>query len=269
MKLPDDIPLGKSGGYPETYTPEVLFPIAREVGRSPLGDLSGMQGYDRWTGFELSWLNDSGKPQVAILEVDFDAECPNIIESKSFKLYLNSFNQTIISKEVLQYTLTRDLGEASGRPVIVRLYSPEHYDVHEPPEYSCLDDLDVTCKDYDINSSLIKQRSTEFVSEKLKTHLFRSLCPVTAQPDWASVYIHYEGKAIEHEGLLAYLVSYRKHQGFHEQCVESIYKDLMSVCSPKKLMVFARFMRRGGLDINPVRANFKTSPQKPYRTARQ
>ncbi len=270
MKLPSDILLGQSQAYPDTYSPDLLYPVPRSLGREALSADLSFTGFDRWTGFELSWLAPSGKPQAAIFEVDFAVDSENIIESKSFKLYLNAFNQTLMSKADIQETLLEDLSRVSGKPVQVRLFDPEAYPLQEPEGYTLLDALDVSCTDYEVNPALLQVTpSANVVTEKLKSHLFRSLCPVTSQPDWASVYIEYTGSSMDHASILAYLVSFRKHQGFHEQCVEMIFQDILTRCQPEALTVFARFMRRGGLDINPMRTNIKKRIQDHIRTARQ
>ena len=215
-------------------------------------------------------MSASGKPKVAILEVDVDAASANIIESKSFKLYLNSFNQTVISTTDLQKRIEDDLSRVSGETVAVRLFDVENYPIHEPVGYRCLDDLAIDCSDYEVNPDLLRFNSgSGVVEEQLKSHLFRSLCPVTSQPDWASIYIAYRGQPIDHGSLLAYLISFRRHQGFHEQCVEMIYDHLLTKFGCEALTVFARFARRGGLDINPIRSTSKLSAQNFTRSARQ
>ena len=270
------IPLGKDTEYQFDYDATLLFPIARQQGRDQIplaADSLPFTGFDRWTAFELSWLNEHGVPQVAIAEFDFPHSSQFIIESKSFKLYLNSFNQTVIAdKFTLIDILQRDLSAACNGHVVARLMAVDDYPVAEPDGFQCLDELPITCKHYQPNASLL---TIDNASGKwqLKSHLLRSLCPVTGQPDWASVYIEYSGKRINPESLLAYIISYRNHQGFHEQCVEQIFCDIHKHCSPEQLTVYARFMRRGGLDINPIRSTTDDISEidrfSRFRTARQ
>ena len=264
MGFDSSIPLGKATDYQFEYNPKLLFPIARSAGRELIGiDNHSLpfQGFDRWTAFELSWLNEKGKPQQAVAEFDFSAAAPNIVESKSFKLYLNSFNQSQFASinEVLQ-VLKSDLSDVSGKAVEVRLFGVNQYPrTHSNGENLLqLDDLDVSCSEYEVNANLL-QLDTEKAAEKIENSIFcfdgfRSLCPVTSQPDWATVSIHLSGAQINAESLLQYLVSFRHHQGFHEQCVEQIFYDLTQLGEFEKITVYARFLRRGGLDINPIRS---------------
>ena len=263
-----DTPLGRAVDYSDQYNPGLLYPIARADARTAMAEDS-MCGFDLWTAYELSWLNAQGLPRVAIAEFHFPAESPNLVESKSFKLYLNSLNQTrFADNETLMTSLERDLSAACGAGVVVTLKGADDYCVRQPGDYLLLDTLDVAIERYQPDASLLQQDDGGDVSVRWCSHLFRSLCPVTGQPDWASVYIDYHGPSLTPESLLQYLVSYRQHQGFHEQCVEQIYGDIMTCCRPQKLVVNARFLRRGGLDINPVRSSEPVHLQR-WRTARQ
>ncbi|NRB42318.1 MAG: NADPH-dependent 7-cyano-7-deazaguanine reductase QueF [Pseudomonadales bacterium] len=249
------LPLGKETDYQFNYNASLLFPIARVQGRDQISLQSPLpfNGVDRWTAFELSWLTENGMPRVAIAQFDFSCDSENIIESKSFKLYLNSFNQTVFScKKALIACMQRDLSAVCVGEVNIKLFAVDDYPVDEPDNYFCLDSLDVECSVYQPAADLLCTSGIKGVW-RLKSHLLRSLCPVTGQPDWASVYIHYSGREIDRASLLAYIISYRNHQGFHEQCVEQIFNDLLLNCKPDELTVYARFMRRGGLDINPLR----------------
>ncbi|WP_296247277.1 NADPH-dependent 7-cyano-7-deazaguanine reductase QueF [Pseudomonas sp. UBA4194] len=254
-------PLGKSSEYIATYTPSLLFPIPRAAKWAELGltaDTLPYKGVDFWNCFELSWLLPSGKPVVAIGEFSIPADSPNIIESKSFKLYLNSLNQTPFpSVEALEACLVQDLSAAAGKAVGVRvrrLQDVEREGVVSLPGV-CIDELDVTVNSYDHpQPELLRCDTSQVVEESVHSHLLKSNCPVTSQPDWGSVCVQYRGAALDHGSLLAYLVSFRQHSDFHEQCVERIFMDLQALLKPEKLTVFARYVRRGGLDINPYRS---------------
>jgi len=261
-------PLGKSSEYIATYSPEQLFPIPRlakwaELGVS--GDALPWQGVDFWNCFELSWLLPSGKPVVAIGEFAIPCDSPNIIESKSFKLYLNSLNQTVFeSIEALQACLVKDLSAAAGKPVAVKvstLAQVEAQGVTALPGL-CIDALDVSISNYEQpQPELLRCAADRVVEETVHSHLLKSNCPVTGQPDWGSVVVEYKGKALDHASLLTYLISFRQHADFHEQCVERIYLDLKTLLQPEHLTVYARYVRRGGLDINPYRSTGPVSPQ--------
>ncbi|MDH0302188.1 MULTISPECIES: NADPH-dependent 7-cyano-7-deazaguanine reductase QueF [unclassified Pseudomonas] len=261
-------PLGKSSEYIATYTPSLLFPIPRlakwaELGVS--GEALPWQGVDFWNCFELSWLLPSGKPVVAIGEFAIPCDSPNIIESKSFKLYLNSLNQTVFeSVEALQACLVKDLSAAAGKPVAVKvstLADVEAQGVTALPG-QCIDALDVTISNYEQPQPALLRCSVEReVEETVHSHLLKSNCPVTGQPDWGSVVVEYKGRALDHASLLTYLISFRQHADFHEQCVERIYLDLKTLLQPEHLTVYARYVRRGGLDINPYRSTRAISPQ--------
>lgn len=265
-----DIPLGKPTDYQFNYDADLLYPVPRRENRESLGfaDHLPFVGVDVWTAYELSWLNDHGVPQVAIAEVVFPCEVVNLVESKSFKLYLNSFNQTCFADaDQVRNTMQQDLSRCAGGEVKVCLYGVDDYPLVPQTDFVCLDQLAINCDQYQPQATLLNVAS-EVSSQKWCSHVFRSLCPVTGQPDWASIYIECTGKTLIKEDLLRYLVSYRLHQGFHEQCVEMIYRDIAALISPTALTVSARFLRRGGLDINPVRsllANYHI----PGRKARQ
>lgn len=253
--------LGQSTPYCKTYDPKILFPIPRQEKRDELGfDLTSLpfQGLDIWTAFEVSWLNPKGKPVAVIAEFAFPADCPNLIESKSFKLYLNSFNGTRFeSQEDVVNTWIQDLSDACGGDVAVEVRSLQYEEIligAMPGD--CLDDLDIEVTDYQVNPELLSA-SGEVVEETLNSHLLKSNCLVTGQPDWGSIVIRYQGPQISHENLLKYLISFREHNEFHEQCVERVFTDIQKHCQPTALTVYARYVRRGGLDINPYRSNFE------------
>ena len=275
ISAPDDLSLGKQVDYEFEYNPDLLQGVPRSLSRDTL-NLSGsglpFDGIDTWTGYELSWLNLKGKPNVAILECHVPITSKNLIESKSFKLYLNSFNQTkFASAEDVRQVLQADLSACAGEPVEVKLILPEQFSSLQFQEFNgtLLDSLDVEIDQYSPNTQYLTVAKSEAgVQETLVSHLLKSNCLITSQPDWASIQIRYEGKAIEHEGLLKYLISFRQHNEFHEQCVERIYNDIMQHCQPDKLTVCARYTRRGGLDINPFRSNYE-APYANHRQARQ
>ncbi len=275
ITAPDDLSLGKQVDYEFEYNPGLLQGVPRSLSRDTL-DLAHssppFDGIDTWTGYELSWLNLKGKPNVAILECHVPITSENLIESKSFKLYLNSFNQTkFASAEDVRQVLQADLSACAGEPVEVKLILPEQFTSLQFKEFegTLLDNLDVEIEQYSPNTQFLAvAKSGAEVKETLISHLLKSNCLITSQPDWASIQIRYEGKAIEHEGLLKYLISFRQHNEFHEQCVERIYNDIMQHCQPDKLTVCARYTRRGGLDINPFRSNYE-APYANHRQARQ
>ena len=254
-------PLGKSSDYVAIYSPHLLFPIPRAPKWAELGltaETLPYQGVDLWNCYELSWLLPSGKPVVAIGEFEIPADSPNIIESKSFKLYLNSLNQSVFeSREALVEVMIADLSAAAGKAVKVRLRTLDEVASEGVATLPgrCIDDLDVTIEHYDHpQPELLTCDARRLVEESLHSHLLKSNCPVTGQPDWGSVVVEYRGAALQAESLLAYLVSFRQHADFHEQCVERIFLDLQRLLQPEKLTVYARYVRRGGLDINPYRS---------------
>lgn len=274
---PDQSSLGKAVDYADQYDPSLLFPIPRAHGRAELGLTAGAPlpffGADIWNAYELSWLNARGKPQIAVLTLIVPADAPFIVESKSLKLYLGSFAQTPLdSVESLRDTLRRDIGAVCGASVNVQLTLPHAFGQLALDELSGtdLDRLDLDCDVYAPDASLLHARVDEApVEETLVSNLLRSNCPVTGQPDWGSVQIRYSGPQIDQAGLLRYIVSFRRHTGFHEQCVEQIFLDVLRQCRPLKLAVYARYTRRGGLDINPFRTNFNMPVPDNARTARQ
>ena len=273
---PANSPLGKTSVYTDSYDPGLLFPMPRAEKRAELG-LSGTLpffGMDIWNAYELSWLNHRGKPQVAIATLLVPADTPNMIESKSMKLYLNSLNQTRIdSQEDLVSLLQSDLSAALGAEIQIKLLASQDFGKQVIGEYEglLLDRLDIAVDRYAPEPELLRAASNQApVEESLVSHLLRSNCLVTNQPDWASIQIRYSGPAIDQEGLLKYLIGFRQHQEFHEHCVERVFMDIQRQCQPSKLMVSARYTRRGGIDINPWRANFPLSGMPPNaRHARQ
>jgi 7-cyano-7-deazaguanine reductase len=277
MTLPEHSPLGKPSAYKTEYDPTLLFPIPRQPKRTEIGLQEGRAlpffGVDIWNAYEVSWLNLKGKPQVALATFIIPADTPNIIESKSFKLYLNSFNQSkVASAEALQQLLHHDLSEATGGTVQVRLVTEADLGKQKMGELDglLLDRLDIETDIYEPDPTLLSADQEESpVEETLVSHLLKSNCLVTGQPDWGSVQIRYVGAPIDQEGLLKYLISFRNHNEFHEQCVERIFTDVMRMCKPVKLAVYARYTRRGGLDINPFRTNYNTPWPDNRRNARQ
>lgn len=265
--MSDDSPLGKPTEYPDRYAPEVLFAIPRDQARQELGiDASPpFHGVDIWNVYELSWLTRRGKPVVATAEIRIPATSPNIIESKSLKLYLNSLNTVCCaSVDALQEMVAADLQKIAGDEVSVQVTLPSAFGSLPvgSPAGICIDAVDVACDVYEVDARLLAgsaDASCE-VDETLYSNLLRSQCPVTSQPDWATVSIHYRGGRIEPSALLRYIVSYRNHGEFHEHCVERIFMDIQSHCRPEVLSVYARYTRRGGLDINPFRSNFEPEP---------
>jgi 7-cyano-7-deazaguanine reductase len=281
MNLPDHSLLGKATVYADHYDASLLFPIPRAPQREKLG-LTGrlpFLGADLWTAFELSWLNTHGKPQVALAHITVPCESVNIIESKSFKLYLGSFNNTRFADAAeVQARLRTDLTEAAWRGAVmqssvgVKLINADVFDREPLFELDglSLDRLDLECSVYTPAPELLTSVTDEApVSEVLTSHLLRSNCPVTGQPDWGSVQISYFGPQIDQAGLLRYIVSFRQHNGFHEDCVERMFMDISQRCQPHKLSVYARYTRRGGLDINPFRTSYPQALPGNVRTARQ
>jgi 7-cyano-7-deazaguanine reductase len=261
--MTEKIPLGRTTAYPEQYSPELLYAIARTGNRGALGhgDELPFHGTDIWNAWELTWLDSDGLPQVGTAEIRVPASSPNIIESKSLKLYLNSFAMTpYTSTSDVAETIEQDLGEAAGADVDVRVQRPSETDAMANAQLpgDSLDDQQLRCDAYEIDATLLSTDSDDVVTEDLHSHLLRSLCPVTSQPDTASILITYTGPRIDRAGLLRYIVSYRQHQDFHETCVERMFLDILEHCKPEKLSVYARYQRRGGIDINPFRSNHET-----------
>ncbi|MDR1423226.1 MAG: NADPH-dependent 7-cyano-7-deazaguanine reductase QueF [Azoarcus sp.] len=254
-----DSPLGKRVAYRDDYASELLFPIARQGKRDELGirgEALPFVGEDLWNAYELSWLNARGKPVVALGRFRFPANSPNLVESKSLKLYLNSFNQSRMgSVDTVRTVIARDLAAAAGANVAVEVIPLSARPVRQSdtPVGICLDELDIDIDTYDLRPDFLRAE-VGTVCETLFTHLLKSNCPVTGQPDWAMLAVCYSGPAIDRAGLLRYVVSLRRHDEFHEQCVERIFCDILAHCRPTALAVWARYTRRGGLDINPFRA---------------
>ena len=265
-------PLGQDVLYPTQYTPNVLFAIDRAPNRSSLTIPTNWLGQDIWYAYEISWLNKKGKPLVAIGRFAFDWDSPFLVESKSFKLYLNSFNETQFENiEAVTAQLTQDLSALTRSPVQAQLFLLDDFEgpQAQPLEGTLLDDLDVSITHYQPEPNLLQcVPGATTITESVISHLLKSNCPVTGQPDWGTVQIRYTGPAIEHAALLRYIISFRKHTEFHEHCVERIYNDIMHHCKPEKLFVMARYTRRGGLDINPWRSNYIQSVP-DQRTQRQ
>jgi 7-cyano-7-deazaguanine reductase len=251
-------PLGQDTAYVNSYDPSLLYPIERDLNWKQQGierDQLPFSGVDIWNAYELSWLNQRGKPEVRLAEFKVSAASENIIESKSFKLYLNSLNLSRFNNDAeVKEVLKKDLSETANGKVEVRLYHPD-----QAPEFGqftgfCIDNQDVDIEHYTPEPELLSVGEDD-VEEVLYSHLLKSNCPVTGQPDWATLGISYAGKEIDREGLLKYIISYREHGDFHEQCVENIFMHIWERCSPKSLSVYARYVRRGGLDINPFRSS--------------
>ena len=258
----DDILLGKETQYVFHYDKSLIFPIERSGNRERLNMPSQMvagslpfYGQDVWTAFELSWLNKKGKPQVAIAEFVIPADSKNIVESKSFKLYLNSFNQTKLQDiDELKQLLQIDLSEGFGAEVKVNLCDVNEFPLGKSDIGLNIDGLDIEVQHYEPNAKLLQVDENELVTETINSHLLKSNCPVTGQPDWATVVISYKGSKIDHAAFLKYIISYRNHDDFHEHCVEQVFCDLLSSGTFEELTVTARYTRRGGLDINPTRS---------------
>ena len=258
--------LGKKSDYDDRYSPEKLFAISRDSKRKEINvdptDLP-FYGFDRWNHYEVSWLNAKGKPVVAIAEIVYDCHSPNIVESKSLKPYFNSLNNTQFnSMSSVKEIIEKDLSNCVGSPVNVIITElSEAPSIVLQPGLSGLniDSLDVLCDEYTVNPRLLSIGAAD-VEETLVSDLLKSNCLVTNQPDWGSVLIHYRGKQIDHEGLLKYIISFRNHNEFHEQCIERIFNDILTRCRPEILTVYGRYTRRGGLDINPYRSTEQKTP---------
>lgn len=280
-KVLSKLTLGKTTEYCSEYNPDLLQGVPRSLNRDDLAltkDNLPFIGEDVWYGYELSWLNAKGKPVVAVAEFRFACTSPNIIESKSFKLYLNSFNQSKFSNsDIVEKTLKKDLSAIAGVDASVKLFNVEQCPALAikltEQDTICIDDEDISIENFQFSpqtlahAQQVNEISAE-VEEKLVSHLLKSNCLITNQPDWASVYISYKGEQINHAALLEYLISFRQHNEFHEQCVERIFCDLSKYCQLSELTVFARYTRRGGLDINPFRSTHIISAPNA-RTLRQ
>ena len=275
MNLPENSSLGKASAYVDQYDPTLLFPMARADQRAGLGIVGAPPffGADMWTAYELSWLNTRGKPQVALAHITVPCESPNIVESKSVKLYLNSFNNTrFADARDVRERIRADINAAVGMGVGIKTLGPEMFDREPVQELDGLnlDRLDVECLQFTPSPELLFSELDELpVEETLTSNLLKSNCLVTGQPDWGSVRIAYTGPPINQEGLLQYLVSFRNHNEFHEHCVERIFMDIWSRCRPLQLSVYARYTRRGGLDINPFRTSSPATLPPNIRMARQ
>ncbi|WP_413477637.1 NADPH-dependent 7-cyano-7-deazaguanine reductase QueF [Vibrio hibernica] len=269
--------LGQHTQYRHDYDPSLLQPVPRSLNRQDLGlnEINTLPfiGCDIWTLYEISWLNSKGLPQVAIGDVFLPVTSPNLIESKSFKLYLNSLNQTRFDDwQQVESALKADLSACAGETVEVCLHNVEHYTLQPivTMQGNCIDDQDIEITDYQFNEQYLQgSTSDQAVSEILHSHLLKSNCLITNQPDWGSVEIQYTGNKISQEALLRYLISFREHNEFHEQCVERIFCDIIKYCQPQQLSVYARYTRRGGLDINPYRSTLHEKPNSMKRMARQ
>lgn len=264
----DQTPLGVPSPYPQSYDASQLYSLDRSMTRRGI-DLS-FCGVDLWTAYEMSWLNPRGMPKVAVMSASIPCESPRLIESKSLKLYLNSFNQSRFeSGSSVREVLQRDLARAVGAPVSVVLYRSDQWrcTLGEGLGGESLDGQDLAITTYDIDASLLSAGPSN-ASETLYSDLLKSHCLKTGQPDWASVWFRYRGAKLDRAGLLKYVISFRNHAGFHEDCVERMYTDIMTRCHPEQLTVYARYTRRGGVDINPFRSNYENAPHN-IRTARQ
>lgn len=268
-------PLGKKSSYIDQYEPSLLFPIPREVKRKEIGveDPIPFFGQDTWNAYELSWLSKSGKPEVGIAQVNIDCNSKNILESKSFKLYLNSFNNTRFeSIDNVKTTILEDLRRAACGEITMEIFFLDYFlnQKIETFQGECLDTLDIKCDAFEIDAGILTVNANKVVKEVFYSNLLKSNCLVTGQPDWGSIEISYQGPQINRENFLQYIVSFRNHNEFHEQCVERIYMDLFKHCHPSELMVRARYTRRGGLDINPTRSSNKNClNDKNIRMSRQ
>ena len=260
-----ELPLGRETGYPEQYAPDLLYPIARSDSRESLGkDDLPFHGTDIWNAWELTWLSPGGVPAVATAEIRIPASTPNLVESKSLKLYLNSFAMTVCENDAeVSEKIASDLGHCAGGPVSVTLMNAHHPTANAIAALpgTCIDTLTASATQYVVDASLLRADSNTVVDETLHTHLLRSLCPVTSQPDIGSLMLRYSGPRIDPASLLQYVVSFRSHNDFHEACVERMFIDIQQHCGAEQLSLYARYQRRGGLDINPFRSNFEFDPQ--------
>ena len=266
--------LGKKSAYISQYTPELLFPIPRQLKRTEIGIAENalpFYGMDIWNHYEVSWLNLKGKPQVAIAIIEIPATSTNIIESKSMKLYFNSFNNyKLDTPHKLQQLIEHDLSKAVMAPVKITLLPLTSQALQiSQPQGICLDEIDLEITNYQVQAELLSCTNQKEISETVYSNLLKSNCLVTNQPDWATIIIDYSGLQIDHSALLAYLISFRNHNEFHEQCVERIFNDILRYCKPKALTVSARFTRRGGLDINPIRSTMTNIAPSNLRLIRQ
>ncbi|PCJ22193.1 MAG: NADPH-dependent 7-cyano-7-deazaguanine reductase QueF [Gammaproteobacteria bacterium] len=269
------LPLVQQTDYIDTYTPSLLCDIPRKEGREKLSiDSENLpfHGVDIWNAYEISWLDSRGKPVVAVAEIQIPCSSPLIVESKSLKLYLNSYNQTRFnSKQEVLRTLESDLSILVRAPVLVKVRSESQFGHEAAGELpgTCIDNIDIDVDCYEVQPTFLTLDENPVKSaESLYSHLLKSNCPVTNQPDWASVVVQYAGPKIDRAGLLKYIISYRSHSEFHEQCIERMFMDIMAHCKPEHLTVYARYVRRGGIDINPFRSNYE-EPMANIRLFRQ
>lgn len=256
-----DSELGRKSEYPQVYNPSLLLPIPREQNRTLIGLTHALPfyGFDIWQEYEISWLNLNGRPNVAIGQFIFSCASPNLIESKSLKLYLHSLNnKKFPNYQAVQSLIASDLSNAVSDSVVANI-TPFH--LATPTVLTatlsgvCLDELDITINaDHLYLNPKILTQEAGLVDEVLYSHLLKSNCPVTAQPDWATVVVHYQGQKINAESLLKYIISFRNHAEFAENCVERIFVDIQNQCHPSVLTVSAFYTRRGGKDINPIRS---------------
>lgn len=259
QSISNESELGKKSDYEYTYNPNRLYPISRAAKRQEIGinpNQLPFYGVDCWNHYEVSWLNNKGKPMVGIAEIIYDCRSPKLIESKSLKLYFNSFNNTKISDtDALEAMIKRDLEQRIEAQVLVRIVTLDKANTYniQACQGESIDALDIECSVYSVEPAFLEVEEAD-VSETLYSDLLKSNCLVTNQPDWGSVQITYTGKKINRAGLLKYLVSFRQHNEFHEQCIERIFVDIMQQCKPSSLTVYGRYTRRGGLDINPYRS---------------
>lgn len=260
--------LGQKSLYPEFYSPDLLQAVDR---KHPKHMPKHFFGFDLWWAYEISWLNDNNKPEVAIAEIIFPASSPIIVESKSLKLYFNSFNMhNFDSKATVQAIIRNDLTQLTQSSVSVKLLEVDAAVNSAKLDYTCLDNIDTHGNFTNVDASLLKNDAKpEIVSERLVSHLLKSNCLVTKQPDWGSIFIEYTGRKINHTTLLQYIISYRNHIGFHEHCVDLCFADILQQCQPEQLTVRAQYTRRGGIDINPVRSTTKTDDISLKRIPRQ
>ena len=259
------LPLGNTTDYPDKYAPELLCPISRADGREIVGiaDRLPFHGVDVWNAWELTWLSAEGLPAVATAVITIPADSPCVVESKSLKLYLNSFSMSAFaSGREVAASIRRDVGALTGSNVDVLVQEVAGAEAQSVSRLAgtCLDSLPVSDCAFEVDAALLHADSSDRVSEDLYSHLLRSLCPVTSQPDIGSVQISYSGPKIDRASLLRYIVSYRLHNDFHEACVERMFTDILARCEPDLLTIHARYQRRGGIDINPFRSNFETDP---------
>jgi 7-cyano-7-deazaguanine reductase len=275
-----NLPLGRDVAYPRDYDPDLLFPIPRAQGRDELGvreEALPFIGHDRWHAYELSWLDTRGKPQVATATIVIPADSPDLVESKSLKLYLNSLNASRFDDaDTVRATIAADVSRTAGAEATVVFGLPAFgggdgdASHRSASNETSIDSLEIDIDDYGPpNATHLTCADHIVVEEHLRSDLLKSNCPVTGQPDWATLHLHYRGPRIYRGGLLRYLVSFRDHAEFHEQCVERIFVDVLQHCQPQTLSVEARYTRRGGLDINPWRATSGLSAPMPRRELRQ